>query len=67
MMTCLFTTCFFYITHIHGNDGTHNTKKCYIYMCVKYIIPLININDDVIMNTEDCFERKIDCIKSFTC
>ena len=27
-------------------------------MCVKYIIPLININGDVKMNTEGCFEGK---------
>ena len=33
--------------------------------CVKYIVALININDDLRMNNEECFERKIDCIKVF--
>ena len=51
MMTYIFATCFVDITHINGNDGTHNVKKCCIYMCVKYIIPFINMNDDMKMNT----------------
>ena len=35
-------------------------------MCVKYTIPLININVDVKMNTEGYFEGKIDCIKKIS-
>ena len=43
----------------------HTKLSNVAYMCVKCIIPLININGDVNMNNEGYFERKIDCIKSF--